>query len=76
MTPELLVFADDGTIPNNPRLPALLFRGAVPPGDPAAAEALFARHGWPPAWRNGIHRHHHYHYRHHHHHHLFTTSEQ
>ena len=61
MTPELLVFADDGTIPNNPRLPALLFRAALPPGDPAAAEALFACHGWPPAWRNGIYRYHHYH---------------
>ncbi|MDB5373078.1 MAG: cupin [Belnapia sp.] len=61
MTPELLRFADDGSIPNNPRLPALLYRGALPPGDPAAAEACFARHGWPPAWRNGIYRHHHYH---------------
>lgn len=61
MTPELLVFADDGRIPNNPRLPALLFRAAVPPGDPTAAEAAFAAHGWPPAWRNGIYRHHHYH---------------
>lgn len=59
--PELLFFADDGAIPNNPRLPALLFRGAVRPGDPAAAEALFARHGWPPAWRNGIYPYHHYH---------------
>ncbi|TCZ66859.1 cupin domain-containing protein [Roseicella aquatilis] len=59
--PELLFLADDGTIPNNPRLPALLFRAAVPPGDPAAAEALFARHGWPPAWRNGIYPWHHYH---------------
>ncbi|MBL6458038.1 cupin domain-containing protein [Belnapia sp. T6] len=61
MTPELLVFADDGTIPNNPRLPALLYRAALPPGQPEAAEALFARHGWPPAWRNGIYPYHHYH---------------
>ena len=59
--PELIFLADDGTIPNNPRLPALVFRGAVPPGDPAAAEDLFARHGWPPAWRNGIYPYHHYH---------------
>jgi uncharacterized protein YjlB len=59
--PELLFFADDGSIPNNPRLPALLFRAALPPGDPTAAEALFAAHGWPPAWRNGIHPYHHYH---------------
>ncbi len=50
-----------GTIPNNPRLPVLLHRGAVRAGDPAAAEALFARHGWPPAWRNGIYDFHHYH---------------
>jgi uncharacterized protein YjlB len=59
--PELLFLADDGTIPNNPRLPALLFRGAVAPGDPESAETLFARHGWPPAWRNGIYPYHHYH---------------
>lgn len=50
-----------GEIPNNPRLPVLLHRGAIPAGDPAAAEALFARHGWPPAWRNGIYDFHHYH---------------
>ena len=59
--PELLFFADDGRIPNNPRLPVLLFRAALPPGDPAAAEAMFAAHGWPPAWRNGIYPYHHYH---------------
>jgi len=52
---------DDGTIPNNPRLPVLLHRGATPPGDPEAAEALFARNGWPPAWRDGIYPFHHYH---------------
>jgi uncharacterized protein YjlB len=61
MEPEQLRFADDGEIPNNPRLPVLLWRGVLPPGDPAAAEALFARQGWPPAWRNGIFKHHHYH---------------
>uniref|UniRef100_UPI0038CDC482 cupin n=1 Tax=Belnapia moabensis TaxID=365533 RepID=UPI0038CDC482 len=61
MSPELLVFADDGTIPNNPRLPVLLYRGAVPPGEPEAVEALFTRNGWPPAWRNGIYPYHHYH---------------
>lgn len=61
MEPECLSFADDGMIPNNPRLPALLFRGVLPPGDPKAAEALFGRNGWPPAWRDGIYPYHHYH---------------
>ncbi len=62
---ERLLLADcasqGGQIPNNPRLPVLLHRGATPAGDPAAAEALFARHGWPPAWRNGIYDFDHYH---------------
>ncbi len=58
---ELIFLPDGGAIPNNPRLPVLLHRGAVAAGDPAAAEALFRSHGWRPAWRNGIHDWHHYH---------------
>ncbi len=58
---ELIFLPDGGAIPNNPRLPVLLHRGAVPAGDPAAAEALFRAHGWRPAWRNGIYQWHHYH---------------
>jgi uncharacterized protein YjlB len=62
MEPETLYFADDGETPNNPRLPALLWRGALPAdGGPEAAEALLARNGWPPAWRNGIYPYHHFH---------------
>ena len=61
MTPELLHLSDDGTIPNNPRLPVLRRGGAFPSGDPASAEALLARNGWEPAWRNGIYPYHHYH---------------
>ncbi|NKC29226.1 cupin domain-containing protein [Falsiroseomonas selenitidurans] len=62
---ERLFLADardqGGEIPNNPRLPVLVHRGALPPGDPAAAEAIFARHNWLPAWRNGIFAIDHYH---------------
>ncbi|MBR0651518.1 cupin domain-containing protein [Roseomonas terrae] len=58
---ELIFLPDGVTIPNNPRLPVLLHRGAVAPGDPDGAEALFRRHGWLPAWRNGIFDWHHYH---------------
>jgi uncharacterized protein YjlB len=58
---ELLRLPPGEPIPNNPRLPVLLHRGALPVGDPAAAEALFAGHGWHAAWRNGVYDFHHYH---------------
>ena len=58
---ERLMLPPGGEIPNNQRLPVLLHRAALPAGDPGAAEALFASHGWPPAWRNGIYDYHHYH---------------
>ena len=58
---ERLMLPPGDTIPNNPRLPVLLHRAALPPGAPEAAEAMFARHGWHPAWRNGIYAFHHYH---------------
>src|SRR5436305_2868809 len=54
---------DDGTVPNNAALPLVIYRGALPDGaDRASAcEKMFARNGWPDAWRNGIYAHHHYH---------------
>jgi len=60
---ETHFFADDGIVPNNPKLPLVLYRGALgAEGDLAArCEALFAANGWPGAWRNGIYGHHHYH---------------
>lgn len=57
--PEAFTFHDDGAIPNN-GLPLLVYRNAVP-ADPAAIEHVFARHRWPPAWRNGVHPFHHFH---------------
>jgi uncharacterized protein YjlB len=49
-------FADDGTIPNNPTLPLLIYKQALDLGsDPAAEfERLFAANGWGDGWRNGI----------------------
>jgi len=61
---EVLHLTDDGRTPNNERLPLVIYRGVLPiaEADPAAAcEALFARHGWGAAWRDGIYDYHHFH---------------
>ncbi|MBI2946735.1 MAG: hypothetical protein HYY23_03755 [Verrucomicrobia bacterium] len=55
---------DDGSIPNNPKLPLLFYPGAVKlsGSDPAAViEVRFASNGWGGKWRNGIYQFHHYH---------------
>jgi uncharacterized protein YjlB len=60
-------FRDDGVIPNHPRWPLVLYRGAVrlPERlDPAAVlEELFAHNGWGDSWRDGIYDYVHYHSR-------------
>jgi uncharacterized protein YjlB len=55
---------DDGTYPNNERLPLLVYKAALrlPEDEPAAAiESLFHGHGWGGSWRNGVYTYHHYH---------------
>ena len=62
---QSLLFEDDGVIPNNPRLPARVYRGALPgAGDlEKAARELFDANGWPAAWTNGVFSYWHYHAR-------------
>ena len=56
--PEAILFADDGFVPNNPRLPFVIYRGAIDligmvnPED--AIERRFRDNGWGQFWRNGI----------------------
>ena len=65
--PQLYRFEDDGTTPNNPRLPLIVYRGVLRAHEgrdrAAVCEDLFAEHGWANGWRNGIHLFLHFHTR-------------
>jgi len=61
IVPDTLMLGPNGWVPNNPALPVLIYRGAVPTGDPDRSEATLRRHGWRPDWRNGVCPYHHYH---------------
>ena len=52
----------DGSIPNHPRWPLLVYPGIGPKKVTAEFfEDLFTRNRWPAAWRNGVFPPHHYH---------------
>ncbi len=62
--PEAFHLPANDWIPNNPRLPVLVYRRAVPlaGSDPAERfEQLFSQNGWPPHWRDGVYDFHHFH---------------
>lgn len=63
--PNVFRFTDDGIVPNNSRLPLILYRGPIRTlrsADPAALfEVLFERNGWKNSWRDGIYDYVHYH---------------
>lgn len=63
--PVRMKFRDDGYIPNNPKLPMLLYRKVMRfqrNHDRAATlEAVFEEHSWGQAWRNGVYDFVHYH---------------
>jgi len=65
-TPEIIseLLVDDGTFPNNGKLPLLIYKNAIaiPEDNPAGAvERIFYENGWGGSWRNGVYPYHHYH---------------
>ncbi len=61
---EDCLLPQDGAIPNNAKLPLVIYRGACDcSGDNAAVDIarLLRRNDWSNSWRNGIYDYHHYH---------------
>lgn len=61
---QSFMFEDDGTYPNNARLPLIVLRQvfeAASALNPETIETVFAENGWESAWRNGLFTFHHYH---------------
>ncbi len=60
---ERLPLSRNGWMPNNERLPVLVYHRAFSPDGELAAhmEGAFQAHGWPPQWRNGVYTFHHFH---------------
>lgn len=64
--PTAIRFQDDGIVPNNPRFPVLLYRGAVNLKTPRFApeviiDTLFDANGWARSWRDTVYDFVHYH---------------
>jgi uncharacterized protein YjlB len=64
--PVTVMFEDDGIIPNNQRLPLVIYRGAIDLADErfdpgAVIDAVFGSNGWGRSWRDGIYDFVHYH---------------
>lgn len=62
--PEEHLFADGGDIPNNPRLPLLIYKNVISPRGEQSAEEfedLYAKNDWKAAWRYGVYPFPHYH---------------
>ncbi len=64
IVPKAIRLEDDGRIPNNPRLPLLIYERVLDPGQgdlAAAFAALFAANGWGGIWYDGVFAFPHYH---------------
>jgi uncharacterized protein YjlB len=58
---QTYTFQDDGSIPNNPTLPLLVYPGALTDQDASSCRKHFEAYGWSNTWVNGVYNYHHYH---------------
>lgn len=58
--PRAILFPSSQGVPNNPSLPVLVYKGALP-ANATAMEAHIHANGWECRWRNGIFDYHHFH---------------
>lgn len=62
METEIHLLIDDGRVPNNTRLPLVIYHDALSESVTTnEALALFSGNGWSDGWINGIYDFHHYH---------------
>ncbi|MBM7587045.1 uncharacterized protein YjlB [Bacillus pakistanensis] len=57
---KLFYFTDDGNIPNNPKLPVIVYPAAFK-SQPEKIEKTFNDNNWLNSWTNGVFDYHHYH---------------
>lgn len=60
VTPVTFTFEQDGLLPNNPELPAVLYPGVLS-DQPDRTEQIFNNNGWLNSWVNGVFPYNHYH---------------
>lgn len=61
---ESFLLRENGWVPNNERLPVIVYRSVLEGEGSDLAErfeALFEENGWPPDWRDSVFDYHHYH---------------
>lgn len=58
--PEARLFPPSGGVPNNPTLPVLIYRAALP-ADADEIERRLTTNGWDCRWRDGVFDFHHFH---------------
>lgn len=60
---EILRLEPHAWVPNNRKLPVVIYRNALQPGGDLVNgfETLFERNGWPPQWRDSVFDYHHFH---------------